>query len=82
MAHRALVAVAAALLLAGCGGGTEARQETAQDQARSVRVGFVATRPLELGITASGRLVPREEATVGSELSGYRVAQVFAGRRG
>jgi HlyD family secretion protein len=73
-----LVAVAAALLLAGCGGGTEARQETAQDQARSVRVGFVATRPLELGITASGRLVPREEATVGSELSGYRVAQVFA----
>ncbi len=66
------------LLLAACNSGSEVREETPQDQARAVRVTSITTRPLEVAITASGRLVPREEAAVGSELAGYRVAQVFA----
>lgn len=47
-------------------------------QARTVSVGSVETRPLGGGVEASGLLVSREEAAVGSELSGYRVARLFA----
>lgn len=45
---------------------------------RAVSVGVVETRPLGGGIEASGLLVSREEAEVGSELSGYRVAKLYA----
>ena len=44
--------------------------------ARTVSVGSVETRPLGGGVEASGLLVSREEAAVGSELSGYRVARL------
>jgi HlyD family secretion protein len=37
----------------------------------------VESRSLAAGVTASGLLAAREEAAVGSELSGYRVAQVM-----
>ena len=47
-------------------------------QARAVSVGSVETRPLGGGVEASGQLVSREEAAVGSELSGYRVARLYA----
>lgn len=47
-------------------------------QARTVSVGSVETRPLGGGVEASGLLVSREEAAVGSELSGYRVARLYA----
>jgi HlyD family secretion protein len=66
------------LALAGCGGTAAPATESAEEQARSVRVAVVEQRPLEIGISASGLLVPREEAAVGSELGGYRVAAVFA----
>jgi len=46
--------------------------------ARAVSVGSVETRPLGGGVEASGLLVSREEAAVGSELSGYRVARLYA----
>jgi HlyD family secretion protein len=46
--------------------------------ARTVSVGSVETRPLGGGVEASGLLVSREEAAVGSELSGYRVARLYA----
>ncbi len=78
MNRRAGALLGALLLLVGCNSGAEVREETPQDQARAVRVAAVTTRPLEVAISASGRLVPREEAAVGSELAGYRVAQVFA----
>ena len=45
--------------------------------ARTVRVTRVESRPMEDGLTASGLLVSREEAAVGSDLSGYRVAKVY-----
>jgi HlyD family secretion protein len=44
---------------------------------QAMRVTRVAARNLSEQITASGRLVVREEAAVASELPGYRVAQVF-----
>ncbi len=78
MTHRAGALCGALLMLAACNSGTAVREETPQDQARAVRVTPVTTQPLEVAISASGRLVPREEATVGSELAGYRVAQVLA----
>jgi HlyD family secretion protein len=46
--------------------------------ARTVSIGSVETRPLGGGVEASGLLVSREEAAVGSELSGYRVARLYA----
>jgi len=52
--------------------------KTAASQARTVSVGSIETRPLGGGIEASGQLVAREEAAVGSELSGYRVARLYA----
>lgn len=78
MTTRAGALLGAFLLLAACNNGTEVRKETPEDQARAVSVTPVAMRPLEVAISASGRLVPREEAAVGAELAGYRVAQVLA----
>lgn len=45
--------------------------------ARAVTVTSVVLRPMAGTLTASGLLVPREEAAVGSELSGFRVADVL-----
>ena len=77
--------VCGALLVAGsgltaCGGkkDKEAPAKTAAAQARTVSIGSVETRPLGGGVEASGLLVSREEAAVGSELTGYRVARLYA----
>lgn len=77
--------VCGALLVAGtgltaCGGkkDKEAPAKTAASQARTVSIGSVETRPLGGGVEASGLLVSREEAAVGSELTGYRVARLYA----
>lgn len=77
--------LAAALLIASvgltaCGGKKDKDQaKTAPAaQTRTVSVGAIETRPLGGGTEASGLLVSREEAQVGSELSGYRVARLYA----
>jgi len=78
--------VCSALLVAGsglaaCGGKKDADKKPAASaaaQARTVSVGSVETRPLGGGVEASGLLVSREEAAVGSELTGYRVARLYA----
>uniref|UniRef100_B0SUR0 Efflux transporter, RND family, MFP subunit n=1 Tax=Caulobacter sp. (strain K31) TaxID=366602 RepID=B0SUR0_CAUSK len=66
--------------LTACGGEKDkaAPKTSAAAQARTVSVGSVETRPLGGGVEASGLLVSREEAAVGSELSGYRVARLYA----
>lgn len=65
--------------LAGCGDKKDKpASQPAAAQARTVSVGSVETRPLGGGVEASGQLVSREEAAVGSELSGYRVARLYA----
>ena len=78
-------ALAAMILIAsvgltGCGGKKDKTDGAsgAAAQARAVSVGSVETRPLGGGVEASGLLVSREEAAVGSELSGYRVARLYA----
>lgn len=71
-----LIILAAALVaLAGC-----AKKEAtkAPEAPLSVNVARVEVRNLASSLTASGALVSREEAAVAPELSGYRVAQVFA----
>jgi HlyD family secretion protein len=73
--------VAAVLGLAGAGlagcGKKPAPVVDDRANARSVRVGYVETRSLSGGMSASGVLISREEAAVNPELSGYRVAKVF-----
>jgi HlyD family secretion protein len=74
-----------ALGLTACGGDKKDKDAAqaggkapAAALARAVSIGSVETRPLGGGIEASGVLVSREEAAVGSELSGYRVARLYA----
>jgi len=69
---------ASALALTACGGKKDADKAAPASQARAVSVGQVETRPLGGGIEASGVLLARDEAVVGSELSGYRVARIYA----
>lgn len=49
----------------------------APGEAQSMRVTRVELRDLADEVVATGRLVVREEASVGSELPGYRVAAVY-----
>ncbi|MGZ8363096.1 MAG: efflux RND transporter periplasmic adaptor subunit [Caulobacteraceae bacterium] len=70
----ALIALGAPL--AACGK-KEAKKKPEQAP-RAVRVATVEMRPLAGGLTANGVLIAREEAVVGSELSGYRVSGVYA----
>lgn len=87
MTTRSLIATAlVSAALVGVGGGlsacgkkaeTDTAKPAGAQQARTVSVTRVETRALGGGFKASGQLIPREEAAVGSELSGYRVAQVF-----
>ena len=75
----AAVLLIASVGLTACGDKKDkAPVKTAASQARTVSVGSIETRPLGGGVEASGQLVSREEAAVGSELSGYRVARLFA----
>ena len=71
--------VSGALGLSACGKKEDAAQKptAGAEQARTVSVTRVESRPLGGGFKASGQLIPREEAAVGSELSGYRVGRVF-----
>ncbi len=74
-----------AFTLHACGGkpapaeeaadGTKAATDTSGAQA--MRITHVELRDLSDEVLAAGRLVVREEAAVGSELPGYRVAAVY-----
>jgi HlyD family secretion protein len=63
--------------LSACGNGRDLKAEEQSTAARSVAVVQVQPRPMQAGLSASGVLVSREEAAVGSDLSGYRVAHVY-----
>jgi HlyD family secretion protein len=64
-----------AMALAACGHPQAAAKAQAGD-ARAATVVPVQSRAMEGGITVSGLLVSREEAAVGADLSGYRIARV------
>lgn len=55
----------------------EATVATAPGTVQAMRVTRVEQRDLSDEVVATGRLVVREEAAVGSELAGYRVAAVY-----
>jgi HlyD family secretion protein len=89
MTTRHLIATAlvcSAVGLTACGGKKDkeaapaktAASPSSTNGARTVSIGSVETRPLGGGVEASGQLVSREEAAVGSELTGYRVARLYA----
>jgi HlyD family secretion protein len=56
---------------------TPAHAAAAAPQPLTVSVSPVRTAALRGGVTASGLLIPKLEAAVSTELSGYRVAQVL-----
>lgn len=74
-----VVSVAALLALTGACSKKPATTDVAADTtgARAVSVDRLVLRPMAGTFSASGLLVPREEAAVGSELAGYRVADVL-----
>lgn len=72
-----LVPLLAAFALAGCHK-PRAANAAPPDQARAATVVYVESRPLQGGVDATGDLVPRQEAAVLPEVTGFRVAQVLA----
>jgi len=74
---RALGLAALILIAAGVSGCEKRATDGARQQARAVSVIDIEPRAIEGGLTASGTLVPREDTAIFSQLSGYRVAQVF-----
>ncbi|WP_293381721.1 efflux RND transporter periplasmic adaptor subunit [Phenylobacterium sp. SCN 70-31] len=73
---KALVPVAVMLALAACRKPPEVQTEA--QRARAVTVVKVEPRAITGSLAASGDLVPREEAAVAPEVSGYRVTRVLA----
>lgn len=71
-----LVLALCTLALAGCR--KPEPKQTEAERARAVRVVVVEPRAVVGSLAASGDLVPREEASVASEVSGYRVTRVVA----
>lgn len=82
MLNRALTLALAAAVLTACAPDNEAAEGASATRAaetpRAVRTVRVEMRPLAGGLSASGVLVAREEAAVGAELPGYRIARVLA----
>jgi len=74
--HPVLIPLVAALALAGCHKAPAPKTTDAQ-QARAVRVVQVLPRAITGALAASGDLLPREEAAVLPEVSGFRVARVL-----
>ena len=69
-----LLALPFALLISACGKGDDGAKTPPPP---TVTVARVERRALEGGLSASGRLIPREEVAVAPELSGYRIARVL-----
>ena len=65
-----------ALALSACGPKEPPKKDPAAE-ARTVRVVRVENRAITGSLTASGSLIPREEAAVAPEVTGYRVSRVL-----
>jgi HlyD family secretion protein len=74
--HLALIPLAVALALGACHKPAPPPKDAAAG-ARAVRVVRVAPHPIGGALQASGDLIPREEAAVQPEVSGYRVSRVL-----
>jgi HlyD family secretion protein len=71
----ALLIAAMAMAVTACSR-PQAQAKAQPGDARTATVVPVEARAMEGGMTVSGLLVSREEAAVGSDLSGYRIARV------
>jgi HlyD family secretion protein len=71
----ALAALAAALMLSACH--KTGASQAAEPQGRVVSVVRMEPREIKGGLTASGDLVPLQEAAVLPEVGGYRVSEVL-----
>ena len=76
MRMRSMLLAAGLLTLAACHS-PEAPAPKADSQARAVNVVAVEPRVLAGALAASGPLIPREEAAVAPEVTGYRVSRVL-----
>ena len=72
----ALTLAVMATAVTACGRHPQAAKADSQ-QARAADVVQVLPREMQGGLSASGLLVSREEAAVGADLSGYRIAKVY-----
>lgn len=70
------VGLVSALALTACGPKEQPKKDPAAE-ARTVRVVRVENRAITGSLTASGSLIPREEAAVAPEVTGYRVSRVL-----
>ena len=70
------VGLVSALALSACGPKEPPKKDPAAE-ARTVRVVRVENRAITGSLTASGSLIPREEAAVAPEVTGYRVSRVL-----
>ena len=70
------IGLVCALSLSACGSKEPPKKDPAA-AARTVRVVRVESRAVAGSLTASGSLIPREEAAVTPEVTGYRVARVL-----
>ena len=68
------------LALTGCGRPAGGEETAVSEARRAVRVARVESQTLADELAVSGLLVARDEATVGAELAGNRVAQVRVDR--
>lgn len=66
---------ALALLLTGCA--KDASKDKHELPAQTVTAAVAARHGIAGALTASGRLLPREEMAVAADLNGYRVARVL-----
>lgn len=71
-----ILAAVAAVSLSACGKPPE-RKEDPAERARATRITRVEPRALAGALAGSGDLIPREEAAVAPEVSGYRVSRVM-----
>ena len=71
-----LTLAVAATAITACGRHPRVASPSPQ-QARAADVVQVMPREMQGGLSASGLLVSREEAAVGADLSGYRIAKVY-----
>lgn len=72
---RALAPLCALILLGGCGSGASGRKHDLPPQ--TVTTAFAAQREVSGALSASGRLLPREEIAVAADLNGFRVLRVL-----
>lgn len=70
------IGLVSALALSACGPKEPPKKDPAAE-ARTVRVVRVENRAITGSLTASGSLIPREEAAVAPEVTGYRVSRVL-----